>query len=530
MKKNISPLLLMPLPVLAEPNTDGSKQENTNHKERYNIVYIMTDDHSYQTISAYGGILSRIAPTPNIDKLSEQGTIFEKAFVENSLSSPSRACLMTGLYSHQNGQRYLFGQVDTTKTFISETLREHGYQTAIVGKWHLNCEPKGFDYYQVLYGQGEYYNPGFKSKDTNKKFINKDGYATSLITDYAIDFLEHRKKDTPFCLFVHHKAPHRNWMPEQKYLDLFDDVVFPYPDTFNDNYETRSRPAHEQEMQIDKEMTIVYDLKLNQLKDSPPYSQEWNSQGMQWSLNRMHPEELEKWNNHYEKRFADFKSKNMAADELKKWKYQAYMKDYLRCIRSVDDEVGRLINYLEKEGMMDNTVIVYTSDQGFYMGEHGWFDKRFMYEESFRTPLIIFYPNAKKGRKCDQIVQNIDYAPTILDIAGIEKPDYMTGTSIVPLLKGENPKNWRKDIYYHYYDHPAQHQVWRHDGVRDKRYKLIHFYNEKDSAEAYDELYDLKNDPNELNNVYGKEKYKKIQNRLENRLYEYRHNLKIDEY
>lgn len=522
-------ILCLPATSYAVVGADKAEKDSQSQK-KLNVVYIMTDDHSYQTISAYGGKLSNIAPTPNLDRLASMGTLFDRAYVENSLSAPSRACLLTGLYSHQNGQRHLFGQVDTTKVFFSEILRENGYQTAVVGKWHLSCEPKGFDFYQVLSGQGEYYNPEFKSKDTNKKYVRKEGYATSLVTDYAIEFLDNRKKDQPFCLLVHHKAPHRNWMPEPKYLDLFNDVEFPYPESFDDDYSTRTRPVYEQEMQIDKDMTMVYDLKLNQLKDTSPYKEEWNPSGMQWSLDRMNPEELEQWNAHYEKRYKDFISKNMAEDEFKRWKYQAYMKDYLRCIRSVDDEVGRLIDYLEEHDMMDNTVIVYTSDQGFYMGEHGWFDKRFMYEESFRTPLIVYYPGAKKGTKCHKLVQNIDYAPTILNIAGIKQPEYMTGNSIVPLLKDSSCKKWRKTLYYHYYDHPAQHQVWRHDGVRDERYKLIHFYSEEDSTAKYDELYDLKVDPNELNNVFGKPGYKKIQKRLQANLNKYREDLKIDEF
>ena len=528
MNTRLSPLMLLPVPLMAA-NTEGPDEGN----RRLNIVYIMTDDHSYQTISAYGGILAQYAPTPNLDRLAAQGTLFERAFVENSLSSPSRACLMTGLYSHQNGQRYLFGEIDSTKTFISEVLQDNGYQTAMIGKWHLNCTPKGFDYYQVLNGQGEYYHPGFKSKESAGQYVQKEGYATRLITDYAIDFLEHRKKEAPFCLFVHHKAPHRNWQPEQQYLDLFNDVEFPYPETFNDDYANRTPPAHEQEMQIDRHMKLIYDLKLQQLIDSIPFGQEPHAQEIKWILNRMTPEERDLWCRHYDRRYQDFISKERNSDELKKWKYQAYMRDYLRCIRSVDDEVGRLIDYLEEKGMMDNTVIVYASDQGFYMGEHGWFDKRFMYEESFRTPLIIYYPTdkgEKRGQRNKELVQNIDFAPTILDIAGVEKPDYMSGRSIVPLLTGTTPKDWRKDLYYHYYDHPAEHQVWRHDGVRDKRYKLIHYYNEKNRAETYNELYDLKADPNELNNLYGHAKYKKVQRHLEKRLSDYRRELKIDEY
>ena len=511
-------------------NSVWSHAQNDRSSDKLNIVYIMTDDHSYQTNSAYGGELTKLAPTPNLDRLAKKGMLFQRAFVENSLSTPSRACLMTGLYSHQNGQRTLFGMVDTTKTFVSEILKQNGYQTAVVGKWHMRCEPKGFDYYQILFDQGAYYNPEFKSKETGGKYIRREGYATTLTTDYAINFLEHRNNSKPFCLFVHHKAPHRNWMPESKYLHLYEDVEFPYPDTFDDDYSTRCEPAHSQQMEIDKCMTIVYDLKVNQLKDTEPYSKEWNAKGMQLSLNRMNPSERQQWEAAYVKRYEDFQKKQPVGQDLKRWKYQEYLKDYLRCIKSVDDEVGRLLDYLEKHDLMKNTVIVYTSDQGFYMGEHGWFDKRFMYEESFRTPLIIYYPEKKKNSKCKALVQNIDYAPTILDVAGIAKPDYMVGNSLVPLLKGRIPNEWRSDIYYHYYDFPAQHQVRRHDGVRDNRYKLIHFYDAKKKHLNCDELYDLQKDPNELNNLYGDIKYKKIQDRLQKRLDSYRIELKVDEY
>ena len=533
MKKNLMQIGGLIAPTLFLAACGSGQKDNADNQKPLNIIHIMTDDHSYQTLSAYGHALGKLAPTPNLDKLAAQGMLFRQAFVENSLSTPSRACLMTGLYSHQNGQRQLGEGIDTTKTFFSELLQQNGYQTAVVGKWHMQCEPKGFDYYQILWDQGEYYNPEFRSKDTSGKYVKREGYATKLTTDYAIDFLEHRNPEKPFCLLVHHKAPHRNWMPEEKYLHLYDDVEFPYPDTFNDDYTTRCEPAHTQEMRIADRMTMVYDLKLNALKDQAPYSQEWNVEGMQASIDRMNDEQRQQWEKAYEGRHQDFKKKNPKGDELTKWKYQEYIRDYLRCIKTIDDEVGRLIAYLEKHNLMDNTVIVYTSDQGFYMGEHGWFDKRFMYEESFRTPLIIRYPGKTKGLENYDLVQNIDYAPTYLDIAGIEKPEYMSGTSLVPLLDGKTPDNWRQYLYYHYYDFPAIHAVRRHDGVRDKQYKLIHFYGEKEDkydAVNCNELYDLKTDPNELNNVYGKPEYKEVQDRLQKQLDKFRTDLKVDEF
>lgn len=532
-------IILIPISLLNITNTFAQKT-TTNNDDKYNrpnIIHIMTDDHSYQTISAYGHPISKLAPTPNLDKLANEGMLFQRAFVENSLSTPSRACLMTGLYSHQNGQRQLGAGIDTTKTLFTELLQKENYQTAVVGKWHMQCEPKGFDYYSILNDQGEYYNPGFKTKDTNGKYIKEEGYATNLITDHSIEFLEQRNKDKPFCLLVHHKAPHRNWMPDSKYLNLYEDITFPKPSTFNDNYETRCSPAHTQDMSIDKTMTFVYDLKLNELKDTYPYNQEWSDKGLQNDLERMTSAQRDAWNTAYHPKNMEFinKKDQLSKEEVLNWKYQRYLRDYLRCIKSIDDEVGRLIQYLEKEGLLDNTIIVYTSDQGFYMGEHGWFDKRFMYEESFRTPLIVRYPKMiKPHTKTNALVQNIDFAPTYLALAGIEKPKEMSGTSLEPLFQDPKEKQWRKDLYYHYYDYPAIHHVRRHDGIRTDRYKLIHFYGngemDDDKNINCNELYDLETDPNELNNLYGKRGYEEITLKLQQQLDQYRTELKVDEY
>ncbi len=521
---------LVPLLLLASCGT-GVKQPE---QKPLNIIHIMTDDHSYQTISAYGHVLGQMAPTPNIDRLAEEGMLFRQAFVENSLSTPSRACLMTGLYSHQNGQRQLGAGIDTTKTFFSEILQQHGYQTGVVGKWHMRCEPKGFDFYHVLWDQGSYYNPEFKSHLSNGQFVKENGYATTLTTDHAIEFLEGRDPEKPFCLLVHHKAPHRNWMPDLKYADLYEELEFPYPETFNDDYATRCDAARTQEMRIDRDLTMIYDLKVEELGNTKAFENEPERQGWEGSVARMTPEQREAWVASYKPRNEKFIAQQLKGEELVKWKYQRYVKDYLRCIKSIDDEVGRLIAYLEKEGLMENTVIVYTSDQGFYMGEHGWFDKRFMYEESFRTPLIIRFPGKQTaGNENADLVQNIDYAPTYLDIAGIEKPEWMVGTSLLPLLDGKKPADWRTYLYYHYYDYPAYHMVRRHDGVRDARYKLIHFYGEKDKyneAINCNELYDLQNDPNELNNLYEHPEYADIVTRMQAQLDKFRTDLKVDEY
>lgn len=520
-------LIWVSLPILlVSPDVNAQ----TANRQRPNIIHIMTDDHSYQAISAYGHPLSVQAPTPHLDRLASEGMLFRKAFVENSLSTPSRACLMTGLYSHQSGQRRLDAGIDTAHVFVSEILQKSGYQTAVVGKWHMRCEPKGFDYYHILWDQGEYYNPEFRSRETNGKYIKEEGYATALITNHAIEFLEKRDKSKPFCLFVHHKAPHRNWMPDTKYLNLYEDVEFPYPATFKDDYATRGEAAHKQQMSISTDLSLIYDLKVRELKERPALKNDWSVRSLEGLLNRMNPEERRIWVDTYKIRNQKFIEQNLQADELLKWKFQRYVRDYMRCIKSVDDEVGRLLAYLEKEGLMDNTIIVYTSDQGFYMGEHGWFDKRFMYEESFRTPLIIRYPaKIKAGTVSDALVQNIDYAPTYLDMAGIEKPAFMVGNSLLPLFKnkGKAPSDWRKYLYYHFYDYPAVHNVRRHDGIRDKRYKLIHFYGK---GINYNELYDLKEDPNELHNVYGDPYYDKIAKRLQAQLDKFRRDQKVDEF
>jgi arylsulfatase A-like enzyme len=530
-------------------------------KKPVNIVYIMADDHSFQTISAYGHPISKLAPTPNIDRLAAEGVLFRRAFVENSLSTPSRACLMTGLYSHQNGQRTLGKGIDTSKTFVSELLQAGGYQTAIAGKWHMQCEPKGFDFFYVLHDQGHYYNPEFKSPTSGGQYIREDGYATHLITNHAIEFLEARDPGKPFALFVHHKAPHRSWMPEVKDLDLYEEVEFPYPETFDDDYSTRCAAAASQEMTIAAHMTLLSDLKVFSpndkasgvarsdaiaagLKKGPTHQQAYerltpqqrDALGWQQLVGRMTPEQRDAWTKAYSAKNEKFIAQNLKGKALAMWKYQRYLKDYLRCIKAIDDEVGRLISYLEERHLLENTLIVYTSDQGFYMGEHGWFDKRFMYEESFRTPLIIRYPgNAPRGVESHALVQNIDYAPTFLDAAGVAKPEAMTGASLLPLSSGTAPAGWREYLYYHYYDYPAVHQVRRQDGVRDDRYKLIHFYGEgfgKDKGNdiSCNELYDLQSDPNELQNLYGRQEVSEVRERLQKRLDQFRAALDVDEY
>lgn len=533
--KNIYPF--MSLLATAVPLASCSVKEEAPKDERMNIIYIMTDDHAFQAISAYGNELSKLAPTPNLDRLASMGVLFQSAYVENSLSTPSRACLMTGLYSHQNGQTMLSNQMDSTVTFIPELMHDAGYQTAVIGKWHMLCEPRGFDTYRVLRDQGEYYNPVFKTENTNYEYVTEEGYATDLITKHAIEFLDNRDKEKPFLLYVHHKAPHRPWMPDFKYLTLYDDVEFPMPDTFYDDFATRGAATQEQRMTIDKDMSMIYDLKLFGMENTLPKEllHYYDSDNMiTYATGSMKPEEREKWLAAYAERNKEFVEnyKNWSHEEIVKWKYQRYVRDYLSVIKSVDDSVGEILDYLEANDLTKNTMIVYTSDQGFYMGEHGWFDKRFMYEESFRTPLIIAYPGNKGGTESRALVQNLDFGPTFLDIAGVEKPQNMFGQSIVPVLKkdGAEPENWRKDLYYHFYDHTPEHNVLRHDGIFGKRYKLIHFYDETGTIPSYEEFYDLEKDPKELNNQIDNPEYKTLIDEYMKRLTDKRKEIGVTEF
>lgn len=546
--------------------TAQAQQKAAAATQRPNIVYIMCDDHAFQCISAYGSPISKLAPTPNIDRIAERGMRFDRAFVENSLSTPSRACLMTGLYSNQNGQRQLGEGIDTTRTFFTEQLQQAGYQTAVVGKWHMGCDPKGFDYYHIYNDQGQYYNPQYRGTDTDGKYIVEEGYSTDLTTDHALSFIEHRDASKPFCLLLHHKAPHRNWLANTKYFGMYDNVTFPMPETFYDDYETRGSAVRTQKMSVTKDMRWEQDFKVPEMLDTAN-ADSWDSYlSLMNEVNRMNPEQRIAWGKYYFPRNRRLLEARLTGKELDEWKYQNYIRDYMSVIKSVDESVGRVLDYLDSHGLTDNTIIVYTSDQGFYMGEHGWFDKRFMYEESLRTPLLIAYPgHIQPGTVCNKLVQNIDYAPTFLDLAGISKPKELPGRSLTPLFKaGDKVKGWRNSIYYHYYDYPTYHMVRKHDGVRTDRYKLIHFYGEggldavkenkyqrqpgtrehgcmtyltslgyfepKDSAVNYNELYDLQADPHELNNLYGKPGYEKITKQLQKQLTDYRKSIGVDEF
>ena len=415
---------------------------------RPNILFIFSDDHASHALSCYG---SKINTTPNLDRIAAGGMRFTNAFVTNSICTPSRATLMTGKYSHSNGVP-VFNRFDSAQPTVAKYLQAAGYHTGMVGKWHLGSDPTGFDYWSILPGQGRYHDPEFIEMGTKKTV---KGYVSDIIADQSIEFLEKRPKDKPFLLFSNPKAPHRSWEPDAKHAHMYDDVEIPEPPTFNDDYATRSPAATEATMRIDR------DLNANDTKGAPPAG--------------------------------------LAGPTLKKWKYQRYMKDYLRCVASMDDNVGRILDYLEKNGLMENTVILYASDNGFYLGDHGWFDKRFMYEHSLRVPLLIKVPGlTKPGAVSDRMVLNTDFAPTLMALAGLPVPDDMQGRSLAPVLRGEPPADWRTAMYYRYYHYPQDHRVQPHYGIRTTTAKLIYFHK----IDAW-EFYDLVKDPDELRNLVG---------------------------
>lgn len=493
----------MLLPLTAVSSTHCKAQNFPEKgKIRPNILYIMSDDHSYQTISSYGYGLNK---TPNIDRIGQEGVVFRNSFICNSLSGPARAVILTGKFSHMNGYRdNAPGAIfDGSQQTFPKILQKAGYQTAVIGKWHLGSLPTGFDYYSVHTGQGTYYNPDFIEPDGNKLY---QGYATDLTATNTMKWLDGRNKDKPFMVMMHFKAPHRNWMPAPGKMGMYEDVTFPIPETFYDTYEGR-QAAKEQKMSVALDMEIGNDNKIlghNTDKGDLPNE-----------LYRMDSKQRRAWDNTYVPIIAEYNANPRTGKELVEWKYQRYMRDYLKCVSSVDDNIGRVIDYLKKNGLWENTIVIYTSDQGFYMGEHGWFDKRFMYEQSFRTPLLMSYPNGinKDLKDIDGLVQSIDYAPTFLDYAGIEIPSDMQGESLKPLLSGQKT-SVHDAIYYHYYEYPLPHGVKRHYGIRDGRYKLVHFYFDIDKWE----LYDLEKDPAEMNNLIDNPSYKKVKDSMMKKL------------
>lgn len=475
-------------------------------KRRPNIIFIFSDDHAVNAISAYG---SKINKTPNIDRIASKGALFVNTFCGNSICAPSRATVLTGKHSHKHGMMSNLTSFDHSQQMFPKLMQQGGYQTALIGKWHLEGEPIGFDYWDILGGQGTYYNPEFRNAKGKRKI---DGYATDIIGDLTIDWLkEGIDKNKPFMLMCHHKASHRIWAPGPKHLTMYDDVDIPEPPTLFDDYSNRSSVLKDNETMISKHMMYDYDLKTPGMGQPDALGRDLKN----FEYDLMTPQQKKAWDAAYKPKNEKFKKNNLKGKDLVRWKYQRYVKDYLRCVASVDDNIGRVLDYLEKSGLDENTIVIYSSDQGFYLGEHGWYDKRWMYEESLRMPFVMSWPaGIKPGTKINALAQNIDFAPTFLDAGGVKVPDDMQGVSLLPLLKGTKPANWRDAIYYHYYEE-GEHNVARHEGVRNDRYKLIHFY---DTDEW--ELLDLKKDPQELRSFYNDPAYSENVKKMKAKLIE----------
>jgi arylsulfatase A-like enzyme len=491
-------LLCLVLGFLATPAAISA----ADPPRRPNIVLIFADDHAWQAISAYGDA-RKLLDTPNIDRLAREGMRFDRCLVTNSICGPSRATLLTGKYSHANGfYNNTNSKFDGSQMTFPKLLQKAGYQTAIFGKWHLFTQPTGFDHWHILPGQGVYYNPPMIR---NGQSIKHDGYTTDIITDLSLDWLKQRDKNKPFLLMIHNKAPHREWEPALRHLGHDKDRQYPLPDTLFDDYSGRGKAEHGQDMTIAKTMNDR-DLKLT-------------------SPRQLTEEQRKPWDAYYNPRNEAFRQASLKGKDLVRWKYNRYMHDYLGCIKAVDENVGRVLKYLDDEGLAKDTLVVYSSDQGFYLGEHGWFDKRWIFEESLRTPLLIRWPGAAKpGSVNNVMVSNLDIAETFLEAAGQAVPAEMQGRSLVPLLKGQTPADWRKSLYYHYYEHPGPHSVYRHYGVVTPRYKLVYFY-EPDAN--YWELFDLQKDPKEMRSVYGQSEYAAVQRELHGELTRLRKELKV---
>jgi arylsulfatase A-like enzyme len=463
-------------------------------------VFIFSDDHAFQAISAYG---SRLNKTPNIDRLASEGMRFDRAMVTNSICAPSRAVILTGKYSHLNGLRDNRVTFDGSQQTFPKLLRQAGYQTAIVGKWHLKSDPSGFDYWQVLPGQGAYYNPDLNDNGTD---VQHTGYTTDIITDIALDWMKtKRDASKPFVLMLQNKAPHREWQPGPDHLTMYDGVEMPEPETLFDDYANRASAAKNQEMEIARHMTLDSDLKVPPGPDADAGSiKRWER-----TYGRLNEEQRKAWDAAYGPKNEAFRKAKLTGKELVRWKYQRYIKDYLRCIASVDDNVGRVLAYLDESGLAKNTVVIYSSDQGFYLGEHGWFDKRWIYEESLRTPLIVRWPGVTAAGSVNKdMVANLDYPETFLEIAGVPAPADMQGRSLAPLLKGQTPSDWRQSFYYHYYEQGV-HAVAPHYGVVTPRHKLVHYYGSDEW-----ELFDRETDPGEMTSLYGQADHAETQARL----------------
>ncbi len=474
--------------------------------DRPNIVFIFSDDHALDAISAYSDRFADISPTPNIDRIANEGMLFRHSYCGNSICGPSRAAIVTGKHSHLNG--YMdnnFSRFDGTQATFPKMLQDAGYSTAVIGKWHLVSNPTGFDHWEILPGQGKYYNPDFIQMDgTTEKF---DGYVTDLVADKSIEWIKNRKdKSKPFLLMSQQKAPHRNWVPAERHFNYLDGVTIPEPSSLFDDHENRVSAVSEAKMSISKDFNWSHDMLLPGKATDPRFE----TKMLDWEYKRMSDAQKAAFEKAYgAENDALLKSleKGMSDKELTSWKYQRYIKNYLRCIKAVDENIGKILDYLDESGLAENTIVIYSSDQGFYLGEHGWYDKRWMFEESLSMPFVIKWPGTIQPKvRTEAFIQNIDYAPTFLEIAGAPIPDDMQGKSIVPILEnaGEAPEDWREAIYY-LYSGEDTHSVARHDGVRNARYKIMHF---PDSDEWM--LFDLQKDPKELSNVADEEAYSEI--------------------
>ena len=482
--------------VLVFQSVMSIAQQNAH---RPNIVFIMSDDHASKAISCYNGALNQ---TPNIDRIAKNGVKFSNCFCTNAVSGPSRATILTGKLSHVNGMLSNEVVFDSSQLTLPKILRSNGYQTAIVGKWHLTSIPSGFDYYKITPGQGEYYNPDFIE---NGKKINEKGYITDIIADESLEWISKRDTTKPFFIMIHNKAPHRTWLPKLENIGLFDSKNIPVPENFYDDYSNRSDAAKSQKMNVYRDLQMNYDLKI---PDSIYLSEKYFT-----GEGRLSTEERKIWNEKYAQRNKNFIEHPLEGNNLAEWKLKRYLSDYLSVIKTVDDNVGKILDFLKSNGLEENTIVVYTSDQGFFLGEHGWFDKRFMYDESYQMPLLIQYPaKIKSGIVNNQMVMNMDFAPTFLNWAGIKVPVQMQGLSFASYI--DNSEKLRDATYYHYYEYPGEHNVKRHYGIRTEKYKLIHYYYDIDQWE----LFDLQNDPSEMKNVFNNLKYTEIQNELMGKL------------
>ena len=485
----------------------GVQQKESKASKRPNILFIMTDDHASHALSCYGSVTTR---TPHLDRVANEGMRFKNCFCTNSICAPSRAVILTGKHSHINGQKTNSERFDGGQQTFPKLLQEVGYETAMIGKWHLQSDPTGFDHWEILPGQGAYYNPDFIQMDGSQKHY--EGYSTDIITDLTIDWLD-KQRDTnkPFMVKCHHKAPHRNWMPHPRHFGKHKHGTIPEPETLFADHSSRSKASPESAMSIRDHFFWGWDMKFH----GPNLFPDHFMSGLEnLEYQRMTAEQKAEWDAHYEPENQAFiqqmQQGTLSEEDIVRWKYQRYMHDYLGTISAVDEGVGRILDYLDEQGLSDNTVVVYTSDQGFFLGEHGWYDKRFMYEESLRMPLLVRRPGQIKAASvADQIVLNLDFAPTFVDMADRVIPSDIQGESMLSILKGQRPPDWRTAMYYHYYEYPGPHQVKRHYGIRTHRYKLIHFYD----INAW-ELYDLAEDPHELKNLYGDRRYSELVKQL----------------